>query len=198
MKKTHTIVGIDPGIAHTGIGVVAFEKHGYTLKKTELVKSTPKHPESLRLLKIYEAVYEILDTKGLDIDAVAIEKVFHNSNVTSSITTGKAIGAALTAVAQHDIPVIELTPQQVKSASGLSNKETNKDNLIRAASGIFKTQIKSHHTADAALCALAGILQHRIPQLEGREPQEHRTRLRYNRESPDSTAERQPRRVRTP
>ena len=161
MKKTHTIVGIDPGIAHTGIAEVAFEKHGYTLGKTLLVKSTPKHSESLRLLKIYETVYEILDTQELNINAVAIEKVFHNKNVSSSIKTGKAIGAALTAAAQHDIPVIELTPQQVKSASGLSNKETNKENLIRAASGIFKTEIKSHHTADAALCALAGILKQR-------------------------------------
>ena len=159
--KNITVLGIDPGIANTGLGVVAFEKHSYTLEKTELVKSTPKHPESLRLLKIYEAVYEILDTKGLDIDAVAIEKVFHNSNVTSSITTGKAIGAALTAAAQHDIPVIELTPQQVKRASRLSNKETNKDNLIVAASGIFKTEIATHHEADAALCALAAILKQR-------------------------------------
>ena len=159
--RNQIILGIDPGIANTGLAVVAFDKHDYTLKKTQLVKSTPKHSESIRLLKIYEVVYEILDTKGLEIDAVAIEKVFHNKNVSSSIKTGKAIGAALTAAAQHDIPVIELTPQQVKSASGLSNKETNKDNLIRAASGIFKTEIKSHHTADAALCALAGILEQR-------------------------------------
>ena len=115
------------------------------------MKSTPKHSESIRLLKIYETVYEILDTQELNINAVAIEKVFHNKTVSSSIKTGKAIGAALTAAAQHDIPVIELTPQQVKSASGLSNKETNKENLIRAANGIFKTEIKSHHTADAAL-----------------------------------------------
>ena len=193
----NTILGIDPGIANTGLGVVALDKHRYTLKKTLLVKSTPKPPESLRLLKIYEAVYEILNTEASSINAVAIEKVFHGQNVSSSISTGKVIGTAIIAAAQHDIPVIELTPQQVKSASGLSTK-ANKDNLVRAASGIFKTEIKNHHTADAALCALAGILQHRIPQLEGREPQEHRTRLRYNRESPDSTAERQQRRVRTP
>ena len=157
MKKNITL-GIDPGIANTGLAVVAFEKHGYTLEKTELVKSTPKHSESVRLLKIYEAVYETLDTPGLDIDAVAIEKVFHNKNVSSSIKTGKAIGAALTAAAQHDIPVIELTPQQVKSASGLSTK-SKKNNLIRAASGIFRTEITSHHIADAALCGLAACLK---------------------------------------
>ena len=157
--------------------------------------SRTDEPEAQRLRKIYDAVDALLAEHT--IDGAAIERVFHNKNISSGISTGKVIGAALTAAAQHNIPVIELTPQQVKSASGISTK-ANKDNLIRAASGIFKTQIKSHHTADAALCALAGILQHRIPQLEGREPPEHRTRLRYNRESPDSTAERQPRRVRTP
>ena len=153
-----TILGIDPGMANTGLGVVTFEKHSYTLKKAELVKSTPKQNESLRLLKIYEAIYEILDE--LDIDAVAIEKVFHNKNVSSSIKTGKAIGAALTAAAQHDIPVIELTPQQVKLASGLSSK-ANKQNLIRAARCLFGTKIATHHEADAAFCAVAGILQAR-------------------------------------
>ena len=101
MSKKQTIcLGIDPRIAHTGLAVVAFDKHHYTLGKTELVKSTPKTgSESIRLLKIYEAVYEILDIKGLDIDTVVIEKVFHNWNVSSSIKTGKAIGAALTAAA---------------------------------------------------------------------------------------------------
>ena len=108
----HIIVGIDPGIAHTGIGVVAFEKHGYTLGKTELVKSTPKHSESIRLLKIYETVYEILDTQELQITAVAVEKVFHNKNVSSSIKTGKAIGAALTAAGEKCVGSIKQGNQQ--------------------------------------------------------------------------------------
>ena len=156
--KRHIILGIDPGIANTGLGVVALDKHRYTLKKTLLVKSTPKQPESLRLLKIYEAVYEILNTEASSINAVAIEKVFHGQNVSSSISTGKVIGTAIIAAAQHDIPVIELTPQQVKSASGLSTK-SKKNNLIRAASGIFRTEITSHHIADAALCGLAACLK---------------------------------------
>ena len=160
MNNKIVTLGIDPGIANTALAIVKSNGVGYTLGKTLLVKSTPKQSESIRLLKIYESVYEILDTPEYKFNAVAIEKVFHNKNVSSSIKTGKAIGAALTAAAQHDIPVIELTPQQVKSASGLSNK-ANKDNLIRAASGIFKTDITNHHLADASLCALAGVLRQR-------------------------------------
>ena len=155
-----TTLGFDLGIANTGLAVVELEKHTYTLHKTQLITSTPKDTESVRLLNIWEAVNEILDTKGLDFTAVAIEKVFHGRNVSSSIKTGKAIGAVLCAAAQHDIPVIELTPQQVKKASGLSGK-ANKNNLLRAASHIFGKDIATHHEADACFCAVAGILQTR-------------------------------------
>ena len=154
------MLGVDPGIANTGLAVVELEQHTYHLRTTQLIKSTPKETESNRLLNIFEAVYEILNTKGLDIDAVAIEKVFHNKNVTSSIKTGKVIGAVLCAAAQHNIPVIELTPQQVKKASGLSGK-ANKNNLLRSASHIFGKDIATHHEADACFCAVAGILQTR-------------------------------------
>lgn len=154
--KTYTILGIDPGIANTGLAVVALENQAYRLEKNLLVKSTPKETESVRLLNIWEAVHEILD--GQAIDAVAIEKVYHNKNVSSSIKTGKAIGAAILPAAHYDIPVFQLTPQQVKCASGLSTR-AHKKNLIRAVSRIFRTEIENHHIADAALCALAGILQ---------------------------------------
>ena len=159
-QKGIVALGIDPGIANTGLAVVKSNGTGYTLGKTLLVKSTPKHSESVRLLNIYEAVYEMLNTQEYKFDAVAIEKVFHNKNVSSSIKTGKAIGAALTAAAQHDLPVIEFTPQQVKKASGLG-ANIDKDTAKVVASRLFGTQIKSHHEADAALCALAGILKQR-------------------------------------
>ena len=154
------ILGVDPGIANTGLAVVELDKHTYHLRTTQLITSTPKETESNRLLNNFEAVYETLNTKGLNIEAVAIERVYHDKNVTSSIKTGKAIGAVLCAAGQWDIPVIELTPQQVKSASGLLSK-ANKQNLIRAASRLFGKQIATHHEADAAFCAVAGIRQAR-------------------------------------
>ena len=156
------ILGIDPGLANTGLAVIQLEKHRYTLDSTELVKTTPTQSESDRLLSIFKSVYETCNTEA-HIDAVAIEKVFHNHNVTSSITTGKAIGACIVAAAQHGIPIIELTPQQVKKASGLTLTKANKENLVRAASGIFRIKLTSHHVADAALCGLAGLLHYRRP-----------------------------------
>lgn len=154
------ILGIDPGIANTGLAVVTLQKYTYRLKHSELVTTSPKRPDGWRLLDISEAVNELLDTKGLDFDAVAIERIYHNQNVSSSIKTAKAIGACMVAAAHNNIPVIELTPQQVKCASGLSSK-ASKQNLICAASRLFGTKIVTHHEADAAFCAVAGILQAR-------------------------------------
>lgn len=153
-------LGIDPGIANTGLAVFSLESHAYTLQKTQLITSTPKETESVRLLKIFEGVYEVLNTPGLDITVVAIERVYHNKNVSSSIKTEKVIGAAICAAAQWEMLVIELTPQQVKSASGLGAK-VDKTQVLQIARRIFLQDIPSHHEADAALCALCGCLQAR-------------------------------------
>ena len=130
----------------------------YKLVALRCVTSRADEPEAQRLRKIYDAVDALLAEHT--IDGAAIERVYHNKNVSSSIKTGKAIGAVLCATGQHDIPVIELTPQQVKCASGLSSK-ANKANLIRAARRLFGKQITTHHEADAVFCAVAGILQAR-------------------------------------
>ena len=154
------ILGVDPGIAHTAIAVVQFSKQRYELLSSQLVKTNPQLTDSNRLLTIFEAVYETLNRKGLDIEAVAIEKVFHGKNVSSSITTGKVIGAVSCVAAQLEISVLELTPQAVKKASGLGTKAA-KEEMIIMASRIFKNDFTNHHEADAALCALAGLLKKR-------------------------------------
>lgn len=156
--KTYRVLGIDPGIANTACAIVESAGGGYALLKTRLVTSSPKARETERLLHIYNNIYGLLNEFRVDI--VAIEKVYHNKNVSSSIKTGKAIGAAMVAVAAHAIDVVDLTPQQVKRAIGLSSR-ANKVNLIRAARHLFGVEIASHHEADAALCALAGILSKR-------------------------------------
>ena len=157
-RKSLRCLGVDPGIANTGLAIVVRTPSDYKLVALRCVTSRADEPEAQRLRKIYDAVDALLAEHT--IDGAAIERVYHNKNVSSSIKTGKAIGAVLCATGQHDIPVIELTPQQVKCASGLSSK-ANKANLIRAARRLFGKQITTHHEADAVFCAVAGILQAR-------------------------------------
>ena len=156
--KRHIILGIDPGIANTGLAVVKAKTVGYSLITAETVKTKSRDETGKRLSIIHDEINATLD--AWKIDAIAIERVFHNHNVTSSLTTGAVIGILQFIAHQRGLPIHQFTPQQVKKASGLGAK-IDKDTAKLVASRLFGTQIKSHHSADAALCSLAGILKQR-------------------------------------
>ena len=154
MKKP-VVLGIDPGIANTGLAIVQLENQKYRLLETRLVKTKSSDAECLRLLDIYRALCEMLDAYSPVL--VAAERVFHNRNISSSISTGKALGVVAVAAAERYISVEEFTPQQIKACSGLGGS-ADKALIKKSAAGIFGVSFKTHHTADAALAALAGLL----------------------------------------
>ena len=158
--KTYTTIGIDPGIAHTGLAVAQLSANSYQLIDAELVKTPASDETGKRLDTIHEAITRLLDKHTPE--AMSVERVFHNKNINSSISTGKVIGLCELTAYLYDLPVHLFTPQQIKAASGFGGS-ANKDEIIKIANRIFRTKIKSHHTADAAMCALAGILQMRCP-----------------------------------
>ena len=121
---------------------------------SELVKSTPKMVIAERLIGIYEAVFSLI--RDFDFDFVSVERVYHNRNVSSSISTGSVIGAVMCASALLHVPVVEVTPQQCKMATGLGGK-ADKEMVIRMMSRLFKQKRLNHHIADAAACAIAGF-----------------------------------------
>ncbi len=147
------VLGVDPGIASTGLAVVS-RSLKYRLLSSELVKSTPKTPKSERLLGIYEGVFTLL--RDYDCDLVSIEKCYHNKNVSSSQSTGAVIGAVMCASAMMNVPVVEVTPQQVKAAAGLGGK-CDKNTVVKVMSRLFKQKTLNNHIADAAACAISGI-----------------------------------------
>ena len=154
----NTILGIDPGIANTGIAIVKQNSLGYSLIAAKTVKTKAYDETGKRLSVIHDEINATLD--AWRITGIAIERVFHNHNVTSSLTTGAVIGILQFIAHQRGVPIHQYTPQQVKKASGLGAK-MDKDTAKLVASRLFGTQIKSHHEADAALCSLAGILEQR-------------------------------------
>ena len=171
MKK-NVVLGIDPGIANTGLAIVACESSRYQLLASRLIKTSSSDAECLRLLDIYRAVSEMLDNHKPAL--VAAERIFHNRNVSSSITTGKVLGVVLLAAAERFVSVHEFTPQEIKSCSGFGG-EANKDRIKKSASRIFGVSLKSHHTADAAFAGLAGLLKLRSLRCENRGRGVHRT-----------------------
>lgn len=106
MRK-RIVLGVDPGIANTGLSVVC-RSASYELLSSELVKSKPSVPKAERLLQIHEAVCRLLDL--YQCARMSIERCYHNRNVSSSQSMGAVIGVVMVAAAREGVPVIEVTP----------------------------------------------------------------------------------------
>lgn len=108
------ILGIDPGIAIVGFGFI--DKQGSKLVPVQYgcIQTEAGTEPSLRLQQVYDAAVQLIDKYKPD--AVAIEKLFFNRNVTTALTVGEARGVLLLAAVQKGLPVAEYTPLQVKQA----------------------------------------------------------------------------------
>ena len=108
------VLGIDPGTASTGYGVVA-ARHGRLVALDGGVIATPAaQPMQLRLAAIHARVAELLDQHAPD--AMALEQLYFGQNVRTAFAVGQARGAAMLAAGQRGIACGSYTPQQVKSA----------------------------------------------------------------------------------
>lgn len=108
------VLGIDPGIAIMGYGVVEDQKNSlmvidYGVVTTPSDMDTPK-----RLLRIFESTVELIEKFSPDV--VAIEELFFNKNVKTALIIGHARGAAVVAGAKMGLDIFEYTPLQVKQA----------------------------------------------------------------------------------
>ncbi|MCI6647783.1 MAG: crossover junction endodeoxyribonuclease RuvC [Oscillospiraceae bacterium] len=108
------ILGIDPGVAIVGFGVVDSDKGKNRLVKCGVI-TTPAHTQlSSRLNSIYLDLMELIAT--FKPEAIAIEELFFNTNITTGISVAQARGVILLACYQSGVPVYEYTPLQVKQA----------------------------------------------------------------------------------
>lgn len=119
------ILGIDPGTAVTGYGVVRREQDGaIALKECGVIRTSPRAPLSERLRDIYEGVSELMNRHTPD--AVAVEGVFFGKNVRTAVVLGHARGAILVAASVRQVSVAEYPPSEIKSAvvgTGRATKE---------------------------------------------------------------------------
>ena len=153
--KSGRCLGIDPGIANTGWSVVVKSSRSYRLVADGLIKTDSKASTGERLLKLYQAISDVVATQLPE--TIAIERVFHNKNISSSLTTGSVIGLVHLIGAQIGIEVAEFTPQQAKSATGLGGK-ADKKAVSMMMCRLFKRERLNNHVADAAAVAIAGLL----------------------------------------
>ncbi len=107
------ILGIDPGTGIMGFGVIESGRQPRFVD-AGVIRTNVHQPEPERLLIIYEGLQEIIvATKP---QAVSVEKLFFSQNVTTAMTVAQARGIVLLVAQQHNLPIAEYTPQQIKMA----------------------------------------------------------------------------------
>lgn len=108
------ILGIDPGVAIVGYGVIEYNKNVFKVIDYGKI-TTPAHtPLPRRLKMVYDSATELVHTFKPDI--VAIEELFFNTNVKTAIAVGHARGVLVLSAENAGVPIAEYTPLQIKQA----------------------------------------------------------------------------------
>ncbi len=116
------ILGIDPGYAIVGIGVIEYVGNKFRPIEYNAITTSASSVTSLRLLRIKEEIGGFLNKYKPD--AVAIEELFFNNNAKTAIAVAQARGVLVAETAAMGIPVYEYTPLQIKqSVTGYGRAE---------------------------------------------------------------------------
>lgn len=120
-----TFLGIDPGFARCGYGVIGKERNNPFAHTWGCIQTTPKTGDaSFRLLTIFDSVEELIHLYRPC--CLACEKLFFSRNTSTAMQVSEAKGVILLAAARNEIPVFEYTPNQVKLAVTGSGKADKK------------------------------------------------------------------------
>ena len=147
------VLGIDPGLANTGFGVV--ERRGGRLLALDggvVATSADAHAEA-RLGELHEALTALLAEHSPD--AMALESLYFGQNVRSAFAVGQARGVAMLCAGQQGVECFSYTPQQVKGAVCGSGRAP-KAQVVRMVASLLALPVapSSDHAADALAVAI--------------------------------------------
>jgi len=163
------VLGVDPGLTRCGLGLVAGPADRPAVTLQACVRTGPELALEQRLLRVHDAILEVIDTHQPD--AVAVEQVLFSSNVRTAMATGQAAGAALLAAARAGIPVTAYSPSDVKltvAGAGDADKDAVA-RLVTAQLGLARAP-RPADVADALAIALTHLARTRIAALTADTP----------------------------
>lgn len=108
------ILGLDPGLALTGYGLVKAEAPGVTALAYGVIRTSTQENLAARLKFIYESVTALLTSFSPEV--LALEDVFFNKNIRTALAVGQVQGVVLLAAAQREVSVARYTPLELKQA----------------------------------------------------------------------------------
>lgn len=108
------IMGLDPGTAITGYGLIKYDGSRFSMIDCGCIRTSPESPLSERLQIIYRELTDVI--RQYKPEQFAIEELFFNKNARTALAVGHARGVAMLAASSAGLPVFEYTPLQVKQA----------------------------------------------------------------------------------
>lgn len=149
------ILGIDPGIAIVGWGVVSSDASGMRQKPVDFgaITTNSSMRTEDRILAVYTDLSAII--KKYSPECAAIEELFFNTNQKTGIIVAEARGAIILALRQNDVPIFEYTPLQIKNSVagyGRADKYQMTDTVTRLLG--LREKPKPDDTADALAAAM--------------------------------------------
>ena len=164
------VLGIDPGTATTGYGVVSGDgTRAPVLLECGVIRTRARDPLPERLREIHEGVVELISRHAPT--AIAVEDVFYAKNVRTTVVLGHARGVVLLAGAQARIEVHEFPPAEIKKAvvgSGGATKEQVQFMLTRLLR--LKSVPTPSDAADGVAAALTYLMTARLPKVAASRP----------------------------
>ena len=159
------VIGIDPGTAITGYGLVREEQNGaLTVVDYGVIQTPAQMPMPQRLLQLYRELKEI--TLLHRPDSGAVEKLFFQKNVRTAISVGQGRGVAILALAEAEMPIAEYTPLEIKQAiSGYGKADKSQMQYMVKVLLDLDEIPKPDDAADALAVAVCHIHSARIKAL---------------------------------
>lgn len=160
------VLGIDPGTAVTGYGVISGERmSGPRLIECGVIRTRPRDRLPQRLEEIYSGVVELIQRHRPH--ALAIEDVFYARNVRTTLVLGHARGVILLAASQSRLDIAEYAPAQIKKTvvgTGAASKEQVQYMVARLLR--LRTAPQPADAADGVAAALTYIMTASIPAID--------------------------------
>jgi crossover junction endodeoxyribonuclease RuvC len=161
------VLGIDPGTANTGYGVVQgggdVPALGHvSLIECGVIRTRPRDPLATRLRDIYEGVVELIERHHPN--AICVEDVFYAKNVRTTVVLGHARGVVLLAGSRANLDIREIPPAEIKKAvvgTGAATKEQVQFMIMRMLR--LKSPPQPSDASDGVAAAVAGLFSARRP-----------------------------------
>ncbi|HXG71678.1 MAG TPA: crossover junction endodeoxyribonuclease RuvC [Gemmatimonadaceae bacterium] len=161
-----TVLGIDPGTAVTGYGVVRKDdRNSLTLVECGVIRTKPRDALAQRLVEIHEGIGELIRRHQPTV--LSIEDIFYARNVRTTVVLGHARGVILLAGARAGLEIHEYPPAEIKKAVAGTGAATKVQVQFMVARLLrLKSAPQPSDAADGVAAALAFALAPRLPAVD--------------------------------